>query len=200
MRSDEDIAPYGGAATMDVLMHKGTVTLETERLILRRYSISDAEVMFRNWANDPQVAEYMTWEKHPNVEFTRELLAGWVEEYAKENNYFWCIVLKEIGEPIGSISVVGINEQALSAEIGYGMSRAFWGKGIMPEALHAVLRFLFVEVGFFRIHAKHDIRNPKSGRVMEKCGMRYEGTICDTYQKNNQVAEFKQYAILRTEI
>jgi len=182
---------------MEPLTHKGTVTLETERLILRRFTVEDADVMFRNWAADPKVAEYMTWYPHESVDVTRELVASWVEDYAKVNNYFWCIVLREIGEPIGSISVSGGNEAAFSAEIGYGMSRAHWGKGIMLEALRAVIRFLFAEVGFYRIHAKHDVRNPKSGRVMEKCGMQYEGTLRGAYYNKGQFADCKQYAILR---
>jgi len=189
-----------GGDAMNPLMHKGTVTIETERLILRRYTADDAEAMFRNWASDPLVSEYMSWYPHENVAFTRELLSGWVKEYEKENHYFWCIVYKESGEPIGSISVVSMNEQALSAEIGYGMSRAYWGKGIMPEALRAVLRFLFTEVGFYRLHAKHDVRNPKSGRVMEKCRMQYEGMLRGSYHYKNQFADCKQYAILKHEI
>jgi len=185
---------------MEPLTHKGTVTLETERLILRRFTVDDAEAMYRNWASDPLVSEYMTWYPHESVAFTQDLLSGWVMDYEKENHYFWCIVLKENGEPIGSISVVGMNEQAVSAEIGYGMSRAHWGKGIMPEALCAVLRFLFAETGFYRLHAKHDVRNPKSGRVMEKCGLQYEGTLRGAYHYKNQFADCKQYAILQHEV
>ena len=185
---------------MESLTHKGTQTIETTRLILRRFTTDDAEAMYRNWANDPEVARYMTWEPHADANETRELLADWVEAYEQANHYHWVIVLKESNQPLGSVGLAAINEGALSGEFGYSLSRAHWGKGIMPEALRAVLRYLFTEVGFYRLHAKHDTRNPKSGRVMEKCGMQYEGTLRGAYHNKNQFADCKQYAILRNEI
>jgi len=172
---------------MELLTHKGTALLETERLTLRRFTMDDAEAMFHNWANDLRVSEYMSWEPHPNAECTRELLADWIREYENENHYHWCMEYKAIGEVVGSIGVESIDEKALCGSIGYSLGHAMWGKGLMPEALRAVLRFLFAEVGFYRIQATHDVRNPKSGRVMEKCGMQYKG----------QSADCKQYAILR---
>ena len=103
-------------------------------------------------------------------------------------------------QPIGSVGLPAINEGNLSAEFGYSIGRAYWGKGLMPEAVRAIIRFLFTEVGFYRLHAKHDVRNPKSGRVMEKCGMQYEGTLRGAYHNKNQFADCKQYAILQNEI
>ena len=101
-----------------MLNHKGTKTLETSRLILRRARIEDAEPMFRNWANDPEVTKYLTWPPHENINVTEKLLANWVESYRKDDYYQWMIVLKDLGEPIGSImaSTVG---RAESAHIGY---------------------------------------------------------------------------------
>ena len=185
---------------MEPLTHKGTQPLETERLILRRFTVDDAEAMFRNWASDPKVTEFLTWQTHESVDFTRELLAGWARDYENENYYHWCIVLKETGEPVGASMVVGINEKLLSAELGYCLGSAFWGRGIMPEAIRAILKFLFNEVGFYRISAKHDIGNPKSGRVMEKCGMQYEGILRGVYYYKEQFVDCKQYAILKHEI
>ena len=62
-----------------MLNHKGTQKIETERLILRKAKIEDAEAMFRNWANDPEVTKFLTWPVHGSVEITKKLLAGWVE-------------------------------------------------------------------------------------------------------------------------
>ena len=185
---------------MTPLAHKGTVTLETERLILRRFTVDDAEAMYKNWASDPKVTKFLMWDNHPNVEFTRELLAGWVKEYDDERYYHWAIVLKESGEPIGAPMVVGINDSLPSAEMGYCIGSAFWGKGYMAEAVRAILKFLFDEVGFYRISAKHDVDNPQSGRVMEKCGMRYEGILRGAYYHHGHFADCKQYAILQGEI
>jgi len=185
---------------MEPLTHKGTTTLETDRLILRRFTVDDAEAMYRNWASDPKVTEFLTWQTHESVDFTRELLAGWEKEYENESYYHWCIVWKETGEPIGALMVVGINERLLSAGLGYNLGSAFWGKGIMPEAVRAIIKFLFTEVGFYRVSAMHDIGNPNSGRVMEKCGMQYEGTLRGVYYYKNHFVDCKQYAILRHEI
>jgi len=84
---------------------------------------------------------------------------------------------KDNGKVIGNISVVKLNESAESADMGYCMSRSYWGNGLMPEALKAVMDYLFDEVGLNRVAACHDVNNPKSGRVMEKAGMKQEGIL-----------------------
>ena len=125
-----------------MLTHKGTITIETPRLILRRARMEDAEPMFRNWANDADVTKYLTWPPHENLEVTKKLLASWVESYEEDDYYQWMIVLKEIDEPIGSImaSTVG---RAQSAHIGYCIGKRWWHQGIMSETLKAVMDFLF---------------------------------------------------------
>lgn len=180
-----------------MLTHKGTRTIETSRLILRRVIREDAEPMFRNWASDPEVTKYLTWPTHDSAAVSEMVLESWLREYERENYYQWMIVLKEIGEPIGTISVVRQNELVQEAEIGYCIGRNWWHKGIVSEALRAVMDFLFTEVGMNRIAARHDPNNPHSGGVMRKCGMKYEGThrACD---RNNQgICDAAQYAILR---
>ena len=182
-----------------MLTHKGTQTIETARLILRRAVREDAEPMFRNWASDPEVTKYLTWPTHENPGVSAWVIGSWLQEYEKDNYYQWMIELKEIGEPIGSISAVRQREDVGEAEIGYCIGRNWWHKGIMTEALTAVIRYFFTEVGMDRIAARHDPNNPNSGGVMRKCGMKYEGTnrACD---RNNQgVCDAAQYAILRSE-
>ena len=110
-----------------MLNHKGTITIETSRLILRRARAQDAEAMFRNWANDSEVTKYLTWPPHESVELTRTLLERWSAEYEKEDYYHWMIVLKEIGEPIGSLLVSTVG-RAQSAHIGYCIGKRWWQK------------------------------------------------------------------------
>ncbi len=160
-----------------MINHVGTKTLETKRLILRRYELSDAEDMFNNFANSKNVSRFLSWYPHENVEVTKKLLISWIEEYKNDNRYMWAIVLKEMNQVIGSISVVGMSEKHQTAELAYTIGEAYWGKGIATEAVEVVIAFLFNEVGFHRIQAKHDTRNPASGRVMEKVGMKFEGTM-----------------------
>lgn len=167
-----------------VLRHSGTRTIETRRLILRRFKVEDAQSMYDNWASDPEVTKYLTWQPHVSAEATAELLEDWEGSYEQGSYYNWAIVLKELGEPIGSISVVEQKDDLKKAHIGYCIGKKWWRQGIMTEALGAVIRYLFSE-GYQRIDSRHDPRNPHSGDVMKKCGMQYEGTLRN-YDWNNQ--------------
>ena len=99
--------------------HKGTVKIETERLVLRRFVEEDAEVMFANWASDPEVTKFLRWPAHGSVEVSKRVVGDWVSHYGEEDFYQWAIVPKELGEPIGSISVVEQNEKEEKVHIGY---------------------------------------------------------------------------------
>ncbi|MBE6951607.1 MAG: GNAT family N-acetyltransferase [Ruminococcaceae bacterium] len=181
-----------------MLTHKGTQTIETPRLILRPFTMADAEPMFRNWASDPEVCRHMTWPTHASVDVTRELLTRWTESYCNPDYYNWAIVIKDNGpEPIGNISAAHIREKTRCAHIGYCMSRAHWGKGIMTEALTALTDFFFDQVGCNRIEAEHDPNNPASGRVMEKAGMTYEGTSRQAAVSNQGIIDVSRWAILK---
>ena len=183
-----------------MLNHKGTVTIETERLILRRFTMEDAEAMYRNWASDDEVTKHLTWPTHTSVEISKMVLTDWTSHYPEPDFYNWAIVLKENGpEPIGNISTAHVKESTLCATMGYCMSRAHWGKGIMTEALTAVIDFFFDEVGFNRIDADHAVDNPASGRVMEKSGMRYEGTHRQAVRTNCGIVDIKKWAILKSD-
>ena len=180
-----------------MLTHKGTQTIETPRLILRRAVRKDAEAMFRNWASDPEVTKYLTWPTHSTVDISKRVLDSWIKEYKKDDYYQWMIVLKELGQPIGSISVVQQRQDIGQAEIGYCIGRSWWHQGITTEALNAVIDFLFREVGANRLTARHDPRNPHSGNVMKKCGMVYEGTTRQSDRNNQGLCDASHYAILR---
>ena len=176
--------------------HKGTLTLETERLILRRFSIDDAVAMFNNWANDTEVTKYLTWAPHADVAASKSIISSWLELYPKNNHYSWTIVLKDIGEPIGSIAAVEQREDINMVHIGYAIGRRWWRKGYTSEALKELIRFFFEDVGVNRIESRHDPRNPHSGKVMLKCGLKYEGTMREADCNNQGVCDAARYAIL----
>ena len=182
-----------------MLNHQGTKTIETSRLLLRRAIREDAEPMFQNWASDPEVTKYLTWPAYQNVDTAHSILDLWIGEYEKPDFYQWMIVPKELGEPIGSISVVRQNESVAAAEIGYCIGRHWWHQGIMSEALKAVMDFLFDEVGYHRVEAMHDPNNPNSGKVMMKCGMKYEGTLRQADWNNQGICDASYYGILKSE-
>ena len=181
-----------------MLTHKGTVTIETPRLILRKAQMADAEPMFRNWANDKEVTKYLTWPPHGNIDVTKQVISSWVDNYQKDDYYQWMIVLKATGEPIGSImaSTVG---RAQSAHIGYCIGKTWWHQGIMSETLKSVMDFLFDEVGYHRAEAMHDSNNPHSGGVMKKCGMKYEGTLRQADRNNQGICDACYYGLLKSE-
>ena len=129
----------------------GTQTIHTRRLILRRFRVEDAGDMFRNWASDPEVTRFLTWPMHASEDVSRAVLNDWVPRYADGGYFNWAIELKESGAVIGNIAVVKLNEAAEAADMGYCLSRAFWGRGIMPEALRAAEDYLFDTVGLGRV-------------------------------------------------
>lgn len=179
------------------MTHKGTQSIRTRRLILRQFRIEDTQDMYRNWASDDEVTKYMTWPAHSSMEITEMVLADWISAYQHEDFYQWAIDFE--GQVIGSISVTQHNDDIGMAEIGYCIGRQWWHRGITSEALQAVIAYLFDEVGFRRIQARHDPRNPHSGAVMRKCGMTYEGTYRQGDRNNQGICDACMYAILRSD-
>lgn len=179
--------------------HLGTKTLETERLILRRFTMNDAQDMFNNWASDDEVTKYLMWPSHKNVEVTKEYIKSLVDAYSEKSTYNWGIGLKEIGQVVGTISVVRCDDEIGCVHIGYCIGKRWWNKGITSEAFSAVIRFLMDEVKVNRIDSRHDPRNAFSGKVMEKCGLRYEGTLRESDSNNQGICDACWYALLRKE-
>ena len=180
-----------------MLKHKGTVRLATDRLILRKITIADAPAMFRNWATSKKVTKFLTWFPHENVSVTESVLRDWETKYSQPDFYQWAIELKSLAEPVGTITVVRINEKTDECEIGYCIGDAWWGQGITAEAFRAVIDFLFKEVGAQRIMAKHDVDNPNSGKVMLKCGLQYEGTMRRAGRSSTgKLCDLKIYSVL----
>ncbi|MCM1333639.1 MAG: GNAT family N-acetyltransferase [Bacteroides sp.] len=178
----------------------GTRIIETDRLILRRFEVSDAALMYRNWASDPEGTKFLTWKPHKDEEETRALLSEWVADYERSDCYNWIIVLKgERAEPVGSISVVRIEETTRCMTIGYCIGKAWWRREITSEALDAVIDHLFKNTDVLRIESYHDSDNPNSGGVMKKCGMKYEGTLRGHDLNNRGIVDACYYSILRDE-
>ena len=180
--------------------HRGTQRLETERLILRRFVSEDADAMYKNWAADKEVTKYLTWPSHSSPDVSRFVVEEWVKSYSDDKYYQWAIVFKENGEePIGSISAVHMDEDIAMVHIGYCIGRTWWHKGLMSEAMKAVMDFFFEEVEVNRIEARHDPRNTNSGKVMKKCGMKYEGTMRSADRNNQGICDACYYALLKSE-
>ena len=179
------------------MRHQGTKRLETDRLILRKFVIDDAEAMYNNWASDPDVTKYLTWPYHKTIEISTAVLTDWSNQYAKDDYYQWAIVLKENGDnPIGSIGVVHKDDSLEMVHIGYCIGKKWWKQGITSEALTAIVEFFFGEIGINRIESRHDPKNPNSGKVMMKCGLKYEGTHREADCNNQGRCDSAMYALL----
>ena len=173
-----------------------TQTIETERLILRRFVETDAQDMFDNWASHSENLTYVTWNPHLSVEQTRNSIANWVKSYDNPNYYKWAICLKDNPDHvIGDISLVSVDETNSSCEIGYILGMGYWGRGLVTEALKAVLSYCLDEIGFEQVNACYVSLNPASGRVMEKSGMTFWKIIPDGVKRKGYIADKIYYQI-----
>jgi len=158
-----------------MINYTGTKTIETTRLILRRYEITDADDMFNNWVTDSEVTKFWGWNPHKDIEETKSVLQDWLKEYVKSDYYHWVIIYRENAQAIGYIYLDEINEDEKTAAVHYLISRKYWNKGIMTEVCKSVLSFAFTEMKLEKIKSRHYIDNSASGRVMQKCGMKLTG-------------------------
>ena len=177
----------------------GTNTIETDRLILRRFKMEDYKDFYREVGSDEKVSKYVEWDKHKDENVTKSLLEKWVSDYEEDYTFRWCVTLKEDGSLMGSIDCVHKNIKHATCEIGYVYGSRFWGKGYATEALKAVIDYLFNEANFHTIVAMHMANNPASGKVMQKAGMKYEGTLRDRIIDKNtkQYDDLLSYSISR---
>lgn len=149
-------------------------TITTARLRLRPAAIEDAEALFEGWGRDPEVARYLTWRPYDDVALVRAYLVDAVDARARGVRYLWSIELRDSGRLVGQISAV---PEGPRVNLGWVLGRAWWGRGLMTEAVRAVAETALGEPTVFRVWAVADVDNPASARVMEKAGMTYEGTL-----------------------
>lgn len=185
------------------MTHKGTVRLETNRLILRRFTMDDLEPIFNHCWSDPEVFK---WTNYTPMTCADDVIhaAGmftdkWLGAYDRDNRYSWAIELKSTGEVIGRLFGMNPDDSLRQIELTYELGRSWWNQGLMTEAVKAVIDFFFCEVGFNRIQSHHADKNPASGKVMQKCGMTYEGTLRQACQCNNGLFDKVNYAILASD-
>ncbi|MFH1368156.1 MAG: GNAT family protein [Elusimicrobiota bacterium] len=173
-------------------------TLKTKRLILRKLKMSDACDIYE-YGRDPLVSRYTIWARHKSIKDTRGFLKYVQREYRKAVPESWGMILKENGKLIGTCGFNNYNSNFRKAEIGYAMSRKYWGKGLMTEAVEAMLDFGFGKLKLNRICAHCMIDNKGSEKVMKKCGMKFEGIMREGIFVKGKPRDLKMYAILKKE-
>lgn len=176
------------------MVHTGTERIETERLILRRFTLSDSDDAYLNWFSDPDAARYMRWEAHTDVSQTREFLNRVVSDYEKPDFYRWAVVLKSDKKAIGAVGLQVVSEYDSVADVSYVLGGAYRNRGIASEALRAVLGYAFTAVGVNRVEGYHSVNNPASGKVMLNAGMKYEGLALQKYRSRAGYEDCGLYA------
>ncbi|MBQ4354963.1 MAG: GNAT N-acetyltransferase [Clostridia bacterium] len=159
---------------------RGTQTIRTPRLTLRRFEPDDAAAMYRNWAGDEKTVKYLSWDIHESENLTRALLTQWSENYKSSEYYNWAMEYE--GEVIGNISIVRQSKNYYDfMEFGYCMGSCWWGRGLMSEGVSAAVDYLFRTAAVSRLVIRYAAENTASGRVAEKCGFTREGVERGTY-------------------
>ena len=178
---------------------KDLPTLETERLILRKMTLEDAEAIFA-YASDPEVSRYTLWETHRSIKDSRAFLELEVSKRESGGEPDWGIVYKGDHRFVGTCGIVSWEPHHARAEIGYALSKEYWGRNLMPEAARAMIRFGFERMSLNRIEARCIAENAASARVMEKAGMTHEGTLRQRELIKGAYRDIEVYAILREEL
>ena len=171
-------------------------TLETKRLRLRPFELSDAKDVQRlagNWS----VASMTANIPYPYEDGMAETwISGHEDLFSKEQCVYFAIILKRDNILVGAINLINI-VKGHQAELGYWIGKPFWNQGFCTEACHAILHYAFTELSLLRVHACHASRNPASGRVMQKMGMHHEGTRRQHFKKRNICDDSELYVILK---
>lgn len=172
--------------------------IETERLVLRPLEMADAESIYE-YGSDPEVTKYVIFETHRSIEDTYGFLREAIQWREEGSNAVWGMTLRTNGKLIGTTGLHRYEEQHKTLEIGYALNQLFWNMGYTAEAVQAVIKEVFASTDINRIHAHHYLHNDASGRVMEKAGMRYEGTLRQRVFIKGEFRDIKMYAILRSD-
>jgi ribosomal-protein-alanine N-acetyltransferase len=172
-------------------------TWTSDRLVLRPFAMTDAPDVQR-LAGDRAVASTTLNIPHPYEDGAAEAwIASHQEGFDSGKQVTIAITLRD-GTLIGAIGL-HVNQEHRRAELGYWIGKPYWGNGYCTEAAEAVLRYGFETLGLNRIHARHLARNPASGRVMQKIGMRHEGYLRQHAKKWGVFEDVELYAILKNE-
>lgn len=174
--------------------------LETERLIMRPLTLEDAESIFE-YAKDPIVTEFVTWEAHKSISDSRDFILDVVlPNYRNKVPTPWGITLKSAPDKvIGTVGCFWVSKKSRCMELAYALGTRHWSQGFMTEASRAIMDFCFEEFGLNRIQARCMVENKGSARVMEKIGMHFEGTFREAHYQRGRFWDMHQFALTKEE-
>lgn len=177
--------------------HKGTKTIETKHLLLRKFKINDAKDMFKNWAGNRSDTAFVTWEKHQSVSDSKDLLEKWDKRKDRSKTYRWCIEEKASGAAIGEIVVTEIYKDTQAADLAFCMGTAYKNKGLAKEALETIVHFLFKEVQMKRLSFDQDSRNTADRELATALNFEYEGLQKAALANNSGISDKALYGAIR---
>jgi [ribosomal protein S5]-alanine N-acetyltransferase len=176
----------------------GTQKIETERLILRKFEMTDVQSAFDHWLSDERVSDNRINPAHKSVSETIERVSKIVGQYESKEFCYWAIELKETDELIGEIDLYDFDSATDNCEVSYSLGYKWWNQGYGTEALRAVVEFGFRTMNIHKISAAHNTDNPASGKIMRKVGMEQEGVIRHMIRNSkNQYKDCAVYGILQ---
>lgn len=169
--------------------------LECPQVVLREIKMRDAQDLFE-YCSDPQVSRHVLWDAYKAPSQARDYIRFVRRQYRQGFPGTFAIELRETGKVIGTIGFMWINPEHRSCEVGYSLNRKYWNRGYTTQALKRLIRYAFEELHLNRVEAQFEINNIASGRVMEKAGMHYEGTLRQRLKNKGRFVDVKLYAIL----
>jgi ribosomal-protein-alanine N-acetyltransferase len=182
-----------------MLTHIGTDTIETERLILRKFKISDDEAMLKYWIADEKIQSLYSEPVYTTKAEVDELLEKYINSYQKNDYYRWAIIEKNSGECIGQIAYFLVDSKNNFAEIEYCIGSDFQCKGYATEATKAVIKYGFNKINLHKVQICTKAINKPSKRVIEKCGFTYEGTLRDYFYIDGEYVGRLYFSMLKSE-
>lgn len=182
-----------------MLTHIGTNTIETERLLLRRFEYADADSMLRHWIADEKIQSMYAEPVYSTKEEVKGLLDIYIGSYEKADYYRWAVIEKKSGRCIGQIAYFLVDSKNHFAEIEYCIGSEFQRKGYATEAAKAVIKYGFDKINLHKVQICTRTLNKASQRVIEKCGFTYEGTLRDYFYVNGEYIGRLFYSMLRNE-
>lgn len=177
--------------------HKGTKTIETQHLLLRKFETGDAKDMFKNWAGNSADTQYVTWEKHNAVSDSKHIIEKWLKRKYRNKTYHWCIEEKTSGQAIGEIEIVDLYKDTQAADLVYCMGQDFKEAGLAKEALENIVHFLFKEVQLNRLSFNQDVNNTADCELALSLNFEYEGLQKNALANNAGIADKALYGAIR---
>lgn len=171
--------------------------ISTERLLIRPIKESDAKDIF-DYASNPVITKFLCWDAHKDLADTKKFIQTVLINYAYNKPAPWGVIYKENNKLIGTIGFDNKWDiENKCAELGYALSQEYWNKGLMTEAVTALLNYIFQNTDINRIEALIDVENIASQKICKKVGMEYEGTLRKDIKLKEEFKDMQMYSILR---